>query len=157
MYGDNTDSIYRCRSSGTRFAAFLASTVLRKDPGNEQIRFIGQAIQEGATAFLSREYRLLAIFVVVMTVILAVFIDFDILGKVGSASASSVPGTAIAYLVGAVGSGLAGFIGMSIAVRANTRTTVQAMQGLNPALRVAFNSGAVMGASVVESHCSALP
>ena len=131
------------------FAAFLASAVLKKDAGNEQIRFIGQAIQEGATAFLSREYRLLAIFVVVMTVILAVFIDFDILGKVGSGSGSSVPGTAIAYLVGAVGSGLAGFIGMSIAVRANTRTTVQAMQGLNPALRVAFNSGAVMGASVV--------
>ena len=131
------------------FAAFLASAVLKKDAGNEQIRFIGQAIQEGATAFLSREYRLLAIFVVVMTVILAVFIDFDILGKVGSSSGSSVPGTAIAYLVGAVGSGLAGFIGMSIAVRANTRTTVQAMQGLNPALRVAFNSGAVMGASVV--------
>ena len=131
------------------FAAFLASAVLKKDAGDEQIRFIGRAIQEGATAFLSREYRLLAIFVVVMTVILAVFIDFDILGKVGSSSRSSVPGTAIAYLVGAVGSGLAGFIGMSIAVRANTRTTVQAMQGLNPALRVAFNSGAVMGASVV--------
>ena len=131
------------------FAAFLASAVLKKDAGDEQIRFIGRAIQEGATAFLSREYRLLAIFVVVMTVILAVFIDFDILGKVGSSSASSVPGTAIAYLVGAVGSGLAGFIGMSIAVRANTRTTVQAMQGLNPALRVAFNSGAVMGTSVV--------
>ena len=71
------------------------------------------------------------------------------LGKVGNGAASSVPGTAIAYLVGALGSGLAGFIGMSIAVRANTRTTVQAMQGLNPALRVAFNSGAVMGASVV--------
>ncbi len=131
------------------FAAFLASTVLKKDAGDEQIRFIGQAIQEGATAFLSREYRLLSIFVVIMTVILAVFIDFDILGKVGSSSGSSVPGTAIAYLVGAVGSGLAGFIGMSIAVRANTRTTVQAMQGLNPALRVAFNSGAVMGVSVV--------
>ncbi len=131
------------------FAAFLASTVLKKDAGNEQIRFIGQAIQEGATAFLSREYRFLAIFVVAMTVILAVFIDFDILGKVGSGAGASVPGTAIAYLIGALGSGLAGFIGMSIAVRANTRTTVQAMQGLNPALRVAFNSGAVMGASVV--------
>ena len=100
-------------------------------------------------AFLSREYRLLAIFVVIMTAILAVFIDYDVLGKVGNSAASSVPGTAIAYLVGALGSGLAGFIGMSIAVRANTRTTVQAMQGLNPALRVAFNSGAVMGASVV--------
>ena len=99
-------------------------------------------------AFLSREYRLLAIFVVVMAVILAAFIDFDVTGRVGNDSAS-VPGTAIAYLVGAIGSALAGFIGMSIAVRANTRTTVQAIQGLNPALRVAFNSGAVMGLSVV--------
>ena len=99
-------------------------------------------------AFLSREYRLLAIFVVVMAVILAAFIDFDVTGRVGNDS-TSVPGTAIAYLVGAIGSALAGFIGMSIAVRANTRTTVQAIQGLNPALRVAFNSGAVMGLSVV--------
>ena len=114
----------------------------------DRIRFIGKAIQEGAMAFLSREYRLLAIFVVVMAVILAAFIDFDVTGRVGSDS-TSLPGTAIAYLVGAIGSGLAGFIGMSIAVRANTRTTVQAIQGLNPALRVAFNSGAVMGLSVV--------
>ncbi|MEC9365431.1 MAG: sodium-translocating pyrophosphatase [Chloroflexota bacterium] len=130
------------------FAAYLTSNVLGKDGGNDQIRFIGKAIQEGAMAFLSREYRLLAIFVVVMVVILAAFIDFDVTGRVGSDS-TSLPGTAIAYLVGAIGSGLAGFIGMSIAVRANTRTTVQAIQGLNPALRVAFNSGAVMGLSVV--------
>ena len=130
------------------FAAYLTSNVIGKDAGNDQIRFIGKAIQEGAMAFLSREYRLLAIFVVVMAVILAAFIDFDVTGRVGSDS-TSLPGTAIAYLVGAIGSALAGFIGMSIAVRANTRTTVQAMQGLNPALRVAFNSGAVMGLSVV--------
>jgi len=130
------------------FAAYLTSNVLKKDEGSDQIRFIGKAIQEGAMAFLSREYRLLAIFVVVMAVILAAFIDFDVTGRVGNESAS-VPGTAIAYLVGAIGSALAGFIGMSIAVRANTRTTVQAIQGLNPALRVAFNSGAVMGLSVV--------
>ena len=130
------------------FAAYLTSNVLKKDEGSDQIRFIGKAIQEGAMAFLSREYRLLAIFVVVMAVILAAFIDFDVTGRVGNDSAS-VPGTAIAYLVGAIGSALAGFIGMSIAVRANTRTTVQAIQGLNPALRVAFNSGAVMGLSVV--------
>ena len=130
------------------FAAYLTSNVLKKDEGNDQIRFIGKAIQEGAMAFLSREYRLLAIFVVVMAVILAAFIDFDVTGRVGNNS-DSVPGTAIAYLVGAIGSALAGFIGMSIAVRANTRTTVQAIQGLNPALRVAFNSGAVMGLSVV--------
>lgn len=131
------------------FAAFLASAVLRKDGGDDKIRFIGDAIQKGAMAFLSREYRLLAIFVVVMAVILGIFIDFDVLGKLENGGGNNIPRTAIAYLVGAFGSGLAGFVGMSIAVRANTRTTVQAMQGLNPALRVAFNSGAVMGVSVV--------
>ena len=131
------------------FAGFLTSVVLKKDSGSDRIRFIGDAIQKGAMAFLSREYRLLAIFVVVMAIILGVFVDFDILGRIGHETNDGVPGTAIAYLVGAFGSGLAGFIGMSIAVRANTRTTVQAMEGLNPALRVAFNSGAVMGLSVV--------
>ena len=131
------------------FAGFLTSVVLKKDSGSDRIRFIGDAIQKGAMAFLSREYSLLAIFVVVMAIILGVFVDFDILGRIGHETNDGVPGTAIAYLVGAFGSGLAGFIGMSIAVRANTRTTVQAMEGLNPALRVAFNSGAVMGLSVV--------
>ena len=131
------------------FAALLTSLVLKKDGGNDQIRFIGDAIQKGAMAFLSREYRLLAIFVVVMAIIIGVFIDMDVLDRIDGKDDSSVPGTAIAYLIGAIGSGLAGFIGMSIAVRANTRTTVQAMEGLNSALRVAFNSGAVMGVSVV--------
>ena len=129
------------------FSGILALNVLRQDQGNETIRFIGKAIQQGAMAFLSREYRMLALFVVAMFVILAVFIDYDVTDKVGSNR--SAPSTAIAYLVGAIGSALAGFIGMSIAVRANTRTTVKAMQGLNPALRVAFNSGTVMGLSVV--------
>ena len=131
------------------FAGILSSLVLKKDAGNDRIRFIGDAIQKGAMAFLSREYRLLSIFVVVMAIVLGVFVDFDILDRIGGETNDGVPGTAIAYLVGAFGSGLAGFIGMSIAVRANTRTTVQAMEGLNPALRVAFNSGAVMGLSVV--------
>ena len=84
-----------------------------------------------------------------MAIIIGVFIDMDVLDRINGKDDSSVPGTAIAYLIGAIGSGLAGFIGMSIAVRANTRTTVQAMEGLNSALRVAFNSGAVMGVSVV--------
>jgi K(+)-stimulated pyrophosphate-energized sodium pump len=129
------------------FALALTLNILRQDKGNETIQFIGHAIQQGAMAFLAREYRMLAIFVVAMFVILAVFIDYDVLDKVGSDR--NMPSTAIAYLAGAVGSALAGFIGMSIAVRANTRTTVKAMQGLNGALRVAFNSGTVMGVSVV--------
>ena len=129
------------------FALYLAINVTRQDPGSEEIQFIGRAIQEGAQAFLKREYTLLALFVVVIAIILAVFIDFDVTGRVGGGA--GIPGTAISYLVGAIGSALAGYIGMSIAVRANTRTAVKAMQGLNPALRVAFNSGAVMGISVV--------
>ena len=130
------------------FAAYLAWKIMQSDEGNERVRFIGNAIREGAMAFLSREYRLLAIFVVVVCAILWVFVDYDILNKV-EGDGDAIPGTAISYLVGAIGSGLAGFIGMSIAVRANTRTTVQAQTGLNSALRIAFNSGTVMGVSVV--------
>ena len=129
------------------FALLLAMNVVKQDGGSEEVRAIGRAIQQGAMAFLAREYTLLAGFVIVMAIILAIFIDFDVTGKVGFER--SIPKTAIAYLIGAISSGLAGFIGMSIAVRANTRTTVKAMQGLNPALRVAFNSGGVMGVSVV--------
>ena len=130
------------------FAAYLAWKVMQSDEGNERVRFIGNAIREGSMAFLSREYRLLAVFVVVVFAIIWVFVDYDILSKV-EGDGDPIPGTAISYLVGAIGSGLAGFIGMSIAVRANTRTTVQAQTGLNSALRVAFNSGTVMGVSVV--------
>ncbi len=130
------------------FAGILAWRIMQSDEGSEEVRFIGRAIREGANAFLSREYRLLAIFVVIVFIVLAVFIDYDVLNKI-EGSSSGVPGTAISYLVGAIGSGLAGFIGMSIAVRANTRTTVQAQTSLNSALRVAFSSGSVMGASVV--------
>ena len=129
------------------FALILALNVTRQDPGSEEIQFIGRAIQEGATAFLRREYTLLAVFVAVVAIILAVLIDFDVTGRVGGSN--GFPSTTLSYLTGAIGSGLAGFIGMSIAVRANTRTAVKAMQGLNPALRVAFNSGTVMGISVV--------
>ena len=129
------------------FALILTINLMRQDGGNEQVQFIGKAIQQGAMAFLTREYTLLAGFVIIIAIILAVLIDFDVTGRVGSSH--SIPSTAIAYLVGAIGSGLAGFIGMSIAVRANTRTTVKAMEGLNPALRVAFSSGTVMGVTVV--------
>ena len=134
---------------GLAFALVLTLWILRQDPGSERVQFIGRAIQEGAMAFLSREYRLLALFVVVIAVILAVFIDYDVTGRVSDAG-QGVPSTAIAYLIGAVGSALAGFIGMNIAVRANSRTVVKAQTSLNSALRVAFNSGAVMGIAVVS-------
>jgi K(+)-stimulated pyrophosphate-energized sodium pump len=129
------------------FAGILTFNLLKNDEGDETVRFIGKAIREGAMAFLRREYTFLAIFVAVMFVVLLLFVDYDVLDKFGVDR--NVPSTAISYLIGAIGSALAGFIGMSIAVRANTRTTVKAQEGLNPALRVAFSSGAVMGISVV--------
>ena len=135
--------------TGLGFAFVLTLYILRQDKGDETVQFIGRAIQEGANAFLRREYIFLAGFVIVVVIILALFIDYDVLDRVGRSEERSFPSTAVAYLAGAVGSALAGFIGMSIAVRANTRTAVKAQIGLNPALRVAFSSGAVMGVSVV--------
>ena len=112
-------------------ALALAIKIMSEDEGDQQVQFIGKAIREGAMAFLSREYRLLTIFVVGITVILALLIDYDITRKVTDSgnsinSSELLPRTALAYLIGAIGSGLAGFIGMSIAIRANTRTAVKA-------------------------------
>lgn len=129
------------------FAIYLIVRVLRESAGNERVQEIGRAIQEGAMAFLSTQYRILAIFVAVITVVIAVLIDFDALGRADTDRA--FPSTAVSYLAGAIGSGLAGFIGMNIAVRANMRTAHSASTGLNRGLRVAFNSGAVMGITVV--------
>ena len=124
------------------FAAALAVQVLRADEGNTRMRDIGVAVREGSNAFLRREYLALVPFVIVMAVVLWLLIDRYTEG-------SWIPRTAIAYLVGTLCSATAGYIGMSIAVRANTRTAAAAMRGLNPALRIAFSSGAVMGITVV--------
>ena len=141
---------------GLVVAALLAWRVMRQPSGNEAVQEIGALIQEGSAAFLRKEYSILAVFVVIIFVILAVFIDFNILDnatidrlRTGGAVTSAGPWTALAYLAGAVGSGLAGFIGMSIAVRGNTRTATAAQTGLNKALQVAFRTGAVMGLTVV--------
>ena len=124
------------------FATFTAVRVLRADPGNQRMRAIGDAIREGSGTFLRREYMVLAPFVIVVAAGLWVLIDWWTLDN-------TVPETAIAYLVGTVCSATAGFIGMSVAVRANVRTAAAAMHGLNPALRIAFSSGSVMGITVV--------
>ena len=91
---------------------------------------------------MRREYMVLAPFVIVVAAGLWVLIDWWTLGN-------TVPETAIAYLAGTICSATAGFIGMSVAVRANVRTAAAAMHGLNPALRIAFSSGTVMGITVV--------
>ena len=129
------------------FGAMLTRQVLAEDEGDETMRAIAASIQEGAAAFLRREYSFLAVFVVVMTVILAVFIDYDVMDKLGEPTGDldDLPRTAIAYVIGAIASATAGYAGMYIAVRANVRTAAKAREGLNPALRVAFSSGGVMG------------
>ncbi len=125
------------------FAAITAARVLSADRGTDQIQSIGNAIQEGANAFLKREYLTLLPFAVVVTIALAI-LDYTLFThKLG------VPATAISYVVGTICSGMAGIIGMNVAVRANVRTAAAAQRGLNPALRVAFSSGSVMGVTVV--------
>ena len=124
------------------FAAITTLRVLRADPGNQRMRQIGDAIREGSAAFLRREYLAIVPFVIVVAGILWVLIDWWTLDDV-------VPKTAISYLAGTICSATAGFIGMNVAVRANVRTAAAAMHGLNPALRIAFSSGTVMGVTVV--------
>ena len=125
------------------FAGITAMRVLSAEPGNALMQSIGDAIRTGAGAFLRREYMSLLPFVVVVTVVLGV-LDYTVFKH-----EMAVPATAISYLVGTICSGTAGFIGMNVAVRANVRTAAAGMRGLNPALRVAFSSGTVMGISVV--------
>jgi K(+)-stimulated pyrophosphate-energized sodium pump len=124
------------------FAAFSAQRVMAADSGNQRMIEIGVAIREGASAFLKREYMALVPFVIIVTGVLWVLIDYLTLGR-------AVPATAISYLAGTIASGVTGYIGMNVAVRANVRTAAAAMRGLNPALRVAFSSGTVMGITVV--------
>ncbi|UCD08008.1 MAG: sodium-translocating pyrophosphatase, partial [Dehalococcoidales bacterium] len=121
---------------GLAFVIFLAVNVLKKDAGSERIREITAAIEEGSKAFLRREYITLVVFVIIVFVVLTVIPDIG--WKTG-----------VAYLFGAITSGGAGYIGMRMGVKANGRTAAAAQKGLNPALRVAFSSGAVMGTTVV--------
>jgi len=122
------------------FVIFLANRVLKAEEGTELMQEIGAAIQEGANAFLKREYSVLAIFVATV---------FAILLALGLSRDEQNPETAYAYVIGALASGLTGFVGMRIAVKSNMRTAAAARDGLNKALRIAFSSGGVMGMSVV--------
>tara|TARA_Y100001970_G_scaffold293942_1_gene444860 strand:- start:5930 stop:8029 length:2100 start_codon:yes stop_codon:yes gene_type:complete len=141
---------------GIIIASILALRITRQKVANSTVNEIGELIKEGSSAFLRKEYTILSVFVIFIFIILALFIDYNILenSKIdqlnsGGALSSQGPWTAIAYITGALGSALAGFIGMNIAVRGNTRTAIAAETGLNKALQVAFSSGAVMGLTVV--------
>ena len=120
------------------FALLKSSWVNKQDPGNEKMVEIGLAVREGAMAFLSREYKVLTVFVIAVAALLAW----------GNAS-SNTSMVAVSFIIGAFCSGLAGFFGMRVATAANHRTTQAARKSLNSALGVAFAGGSVMGMSVV--------
>lgn len=122
-----------CGLLGVLYALYTSSWVNKQDSGTERMREISDAIKEGAEAFLKREYKTVAIVGIVLTVLL-VFLGVW---------------TAVGFVIGVIGSALAGYIGMMVSVRANVRTTQAAHGGLNAALKVAFKGGAVTGMMVV--------
>ncbi len=117
------------------FAFYKASIVSKAEPGNDRMQEISSYIHEGAMAFLAREYKSVSIFAIVMFFILGFAINWP---------------TAIAFAAGASCSALAGYFGMTVATKANVRTTNAAMQsGMGKALDIAFSGGSVMGMTVV--------
>ncbi|MFH1938527.1 MAG: sodium-translocating pyrophosphatase, partial [bacterium] len=116
------------------FAVFLSMKVIREKPGNELMKEISNMIEQGAMAFLKREYSVLVFFIIIVSLIL---------GWVRS------PITSLSFVMGAICSGLAGLTGMKIATKANSRTAHAAIEGgITKAFKIAFSGGAVMGMSV---------
>ena len=124
-----------CALIGICMAAYLGSWVLKQDPGPDKMNSISIKIQQGAKAFLMSEYKLLVIFMVVVGIIMAVALS---------------PITALAFATGGVMSAAAGYAGMHVATRANTRTAHAAEQSVAKALNVSFKSGLTMGLCVAS-------
>jgi K(+)-stimulated pyrophosphate-energized sodium pump len=122
------------------FAFWKTSWINKQSQGNDRMKSIGASIADGAMAFLKAEYRILAVFVVAVAFIL---------GFANSGRADSSAMISFSFIVGALTSGLAGFLGMKVATKSNNRTTHAAETSLAKALKVAFSGGSVMGLSVV--------
>ena len=122
------------------YSFWKTSWITARDEGTSRMKQIGASIAGGAMAFLKAEYRVLAVFVIAVAVLLSI---------ANSGKADSSPLIALSFIVGAFASAFAGFLGMKVATKANTRTTNAARTSLAQALNVAFTGGSVMGLSVV--------
>lgn len=122
------------------YTFWKSAWVTKQDSGNAKMQGIGKAIEDGAMAFLKAEYRVLAVFVILVAIIL---------GWSGSRQENSSYLIAVSFIIGAFCSALAGYLGMKVATKANTRTTNAARTSLGKALEVAFAGGSVMGLGVV--------
>jgi K(+)-stimulated pyrophosphate-energized sodium pump len=119
-----------CAGAAVVYGVTTTRWLLAKSPGNEEMQSISQAVQEGATAYLRRQYQIIGIVALVLAVLLALALDAK---------------TAIGFAIGGTFSGAAGFIGMNVSVRSNARVAETARGGIPPALEVAFKGGAVTG------------